>query len=256
MRISRIFQDQTLALSKVVQLDQEASHYVKRVLRMQMGDPLIIFNGKGGEYAAVIVACQDKQVKVQLNEFFEDKTASPLMITLAQAVSRGEKMDYTLQKAVELGVHRIVPLMTERVGVKLEAERAKTRLQHWQKIVVSACEQSGRTKVPTIEPLCELSAWLKTAEADLKLLLDPHTQTNFSPDLHPKHVALLIGPEGGLSAREVELAYEANFIPWHLGPRVLRTETAGIAAVSVLQYVWGDLGIKNKSHCARNSRAV
>lgn len=241
MRIPRIFQNQSLHAESVLQLDRDASHYVKQVLRMQPGQSLVIFNGEEGEYDAQIIESVGKVVKVQLQHCQVRVVESPLKIILAQAISRGEKMDFTLQKAVELGVHAIVPLMTERVGVKLDADRAANRLVHWQKVVISACEQSGRTYVPQVAPITHLTQWLTRAAGELKILLDPHGATSFDFATPVQEVSLLIGAEGGLSTRECELAYQAGFIGWHLGPRILRTETAGLSAIAVLQHRWGDL---------------
>lgn len=242
MRIPRIFQKQPLALGQSIQLDREASHYVKQVLRMQVGQSLDIFNGEGhGEFRSVIVKFHGKEVEVYLGAFNEGVKESPVKITLAQAISRGEKMDFTLQKAVELGVHAIVPLTTSRVGVKLDEARAKKRLAHWQKIVVSACEQSGRNFVPVVSEFTEFATWVKEVNAELKLLLDPHKENELSPEMSPSEVVLLVGPEGGFSQEERELAYQVGFMGWKLGPRILRTETAGMSAIALLQFMWGDL---------------
>lgn len=241
MRISRIFQDQSLQLGQTIKLDREASHYVKQVLRMQEGQSLDIFNKEGGEYRAVIAKIHSKDVEVYLGAFNEGIAESPLKIILAQAISRGEKMDFTLQKAVELGVHTIVPLTTKRVGVKLDKERAENRLAHWQKVVVSACEQSGRSFIPEVAAINSLEKWLPTVTSDLKLLLDPDAARPLSDEMSPKEVVLLVGPEGGFSKEECDLAYAAGFLGWKLGSRILRTETAGLTAISVLQFLWGDL---------------
>ncbi len=240
MRIPRIFQEQILSENQVLSLDQAASHYLRQVLRVEGGQVVDVFNHQGEEYRGV-VAIQGKQVNVCLETRLLRSVESPCRITLAQAISRGEKMDFTLQKAVELGVHAIVPLMTARVGVKLEVERAQRRLAHWHKVIVSACEQSGRTHIPVVSPIQLFAAWLPVVKSEAKIILDPHVQAKPLPQTPPKEGVLLVGPEGGFSEEERELAYRAGFVGWRLGPRILRTETAGLSAMSVLQFLWGDL---------------
>ncbi len=174
---------------------------------------------------------------------------SPLRITLAQGISRGERMDYTLQKSVELGVSRIIPLSTERCGVKFDAKRAAKRLQHWQGVIISACEQSGRNDIPEILPTISLHAWLDAhrvpcqQQEALRLLLHPRATQSLRQLTPPTgEISLLIGPEGGLSDNEIDMATQCGFEGIQLGPRVLRTETAGVAALAALQSYWGDLG--------------
>ena len=209
-----------------------------------MGEEVTLLNGEGGEYVAVITRIDKKTVAVQLNEFFSRDAESPLKLTLAQGISRGEKMDYTIQKAVELGVSRIVPLLTERCNVKLDEERRQKRFQHWQSIVVSACEQSGRNTLPEILAPQQLTSWLPSVQADQCFVLAPTADKKLKQFSLQKnaHVVLLIGPEGGLSPQEINAAAKHDFSPLVLGPRILRTETAAVAALTALQCCFGDLG--------------
>lgn len=242
--MTRVFQAIPLKSHTKVELDSEASHYLGRVLRMKSGDSLVIFNGEGGEHAAIVAEIDKKRVLIEVGEFNSRNTESPLTLCLAQGISRGEKMDYTIQKAVELGVSQVVPLLTERCTVKLDAEKRLKRLQHWQAIAVSACEQSGRNKIPEILTPQTLQQWLPTSKADLSLVLTPtapqklHEITTGSAI---NRVILLIGPEGGLTELEIDQAIKQGFLPLNLGPRILRTETAAVAALSVLQTIFGDM---------------
>lgn len=243
MSISRIFQPGALISGSVVDLEAQASHHLARVLRAKVGDSLTIFNGEGGEYEASIIAIDKKKVSVLIASYQPRETESQLTLYLAQGISRGEKMDYTIQKAVELGVKKIIPLMTERCSVKLDEERRQKRLQHWQSIVVSACEQSGRNRVPEILSPQSLNQWLQTVEADYYFVLAPlGTQKLNEISLQKDaRVVLLIGPEGGLSDQEMTQVSQKGFQPLNLGPRVLRTETAAVAALTALQCYFGDM---------------
>lgn len=239
----RIFQSIALQENSIVQLDEAATHHVARVMRAKVGDELVIFNGQGGEYDAVIEKIDKKIVTVKIKKFIAKNTESPLELYLAQGISRGEKMDYTIQKAVELGVKKIIPLFTERCNIKLDDERKEKRIQHWRSIVVGACEQSGRNIVPEILTPQSLNTWLKNVDADWKFVLAPHADRKLSEINFEKHsrIVLLIGPEGGLSDSEIQQAVQSGFMPLNLGPRILRTETAAVAAISVLQCVAGDM---------------
>jgi 16S rRNA (uracil1498-N3)-methyltransferase len=242
MPLTRIYQPSPLHFQTLLILDDQASHHLARVLRASVGDALILFNGQGGEFAAEITAIDKKKVEVKVMEFSPREVESPLHIQLAQGIARGEKMDFIVQKAVELGVSSIVPLITERCNVRLDQERQEKRLQHWQSVVISACEQSGRNRLPELSSPYSLEQWLGTVDADYRFVLSPHTDKKLSkaPMLPNSKVVLLIGPEGGLSDQEVSLAIENGFTPLNLGPRVLRTETATLAAVSALQTQYGD----------------
>ncbi|MGD9788560.1 MAG: 16S rRNA (uracil(1498)-N(3))-methyltransferase, partial [Sulfuricellaceae bacterium] len=201
-----------------------------------------LFNGEGGEYPATLTHIGKNNVTAKTGAWLERDSESPLEVRLAQAVSAGDKMDFTLQKAVELGIRAIQPLLAERCVVKLVGERAEKRAQHWQGVVVAACEQSGRNVVPAVAPLLTLPNWLGAQdETGLGLLLSPFAERSLS-DLPPPAgpVTLLIGPEGGFSDNEVKMAASRGFIPVRLGARVLRTETAALAALAAMQALWGD----------------
>jgi len=241
--MTRIYQPVPLAAHSTLQLDEKASHHLARVLRANVGEAVILFNGQGGEYHATISAINKKTVQVTIHQFVKREAESSLSIHLAQGISRGEKMDFVIQKAVELGVKKITPLITERCTVKLDNDRSEKRQQHWQAIAVSACEQCGRNQIPEIAPTQSLASWLATVKDQNNFVLSPHV-TDRLPDHLPEknaEVILLIGPEGGLSENEIQLSYKQNFMPLSLGPRVLRTETAPLVALTILQHQFGDL---------------
>lgn len=243
MFISRIYQAVSLSLHSTIHLDQKASHHLTSVLRATIDDKLTLFNGQGGEYEAVITHIDKKGVDVEIKNFSSREAESPIQIHLAQGIARGEKMDFIVQKSVELGVTKIFPLITERCNVRLDSEREEKRLQRWQSIIISACEQSGRNRVPEIAVPMTLKAWLSNVKADKCFVLSPHVQNKLLLDVSSSNasIALLIGPEGGLSDFEVETALQHGFLPLNLGPRVLRTETATISAITALQYRYGDI---------------
>lgn len=241
--MTRIFVATVLTASAELDLPDEAARHVAQVLRMRAGEALTLFDGSGGEYAAVIVDAGRRDVRVRIDQHHAVDRESRLDVTLAQCVSKGDRMDYTIQKAVELGVSRIVPLLSERSVVKLDAERWDKKLEHWRGVAVSACEQSGRTRVPEIVAVQKLDAWLAVpAEGRLRLVLAPTESVSLRTLDAAATIALLIGPEGGLSDAEIAAARRAGCIGIGLGPRVLRTETAGVATLAALQVLWGDLG--------------
>jgi len=242
--MTRIYQATPLSKNSTLTLDANASHHLAHVLRAKVGEKIILFNGHGGEYSSVIQQINKKNVVVAVNEFTATSVESALDIGLAQGISRGEKMDHTIQKAVELGVKKIIPLFTERCNVKLDAERSEKRLQHWRSIVISACEQSGRNDIPEIQMPQSFTQWVSHVHADFCLVLSPHAKKKLNDLAIPStaRVILLIGPEGGLSQQEIDFATQHHFLPLNLGPRVLRTETAAVAAMSALQSVYGDMG--------------
>jgi 16S rRNA (uracil1498-N3)-methyltransferase len=243
MPISRIYQNIPLATGLTLELDTNASHHLARVLRAAVGDKLIIFNGLGGEYNATIDAISKKSVHAIIAEFNPREAESPLDLWLAQGISRGEKMDYTIQKAVELGVKKILPLFTDRSTVKLDQERLAKRLEHWRAIAISAAEQSGRNRITEILTPTTLENSLPHMQTPWRFVLSPHVTQKlhtFQIDkLQP--TVLLIGPEGGLSDNEMLLTQSHNFLPLNLGPRVMRTETAAVAAITALQCYFGDM---------------
>jgi 16S rRNA (uracil1498-N3)-methyltransferase len=243
MRTIRIHVDQALAAGAEVTLPVQAGEHVARVLRLAAGDPLVLFNGDGCDYAAAIRSIDKREVRVQLLDRQAVARESPLRLTLAQGVARGEKMDLIVQKATELGAARIVPLLTERAEVKLDATRAEKRLAHWRAVAASACEQCGRAGLPEILPALPLSAWLASLAGDgaLRLALLPKAESS-ARELRPGDAGalLVVGPEGGLGERDTAALHEAGFRGLRLGPRILRTETAGLAALAALQALHGD----------------
>ena len=243
MRIPRIFTDRPLAVGGQCQLDDNAANHVGRVLRMQAGQALLLFNGDGQDYHATITEAGKKHVQVAVTEAAENETESSLRVVLAQTLSKGDRMDYAVQKAVEMGVSEIVPLTTERCDVKLKGDREDKRLRHWQQVAISAAEQCGRARVPEIQPVMTVQQWLEHARAcDLRLVLHHRTERSLNTLEKPSSIALMIGPEGGLTAEEIALAEDNGFLPVALGPRVLRTETAPVAAIALCQWLWGDIG--------------
>lgn len=239
---TRIFFAEPLAENQELPLPEAAFRHLVQVLRMQAGDTFVVFNGEGGEYAATLTQVEKKRALAHIGEHVTTDRESPLDLRLAQCVSKGERMDYTIQKAVELGVTRIQPLLSLRSVVRMDAERWDKKLEHWQGVIVSACEQSGRTRVPVLLPVLPLASWLTEAgQRGTGLTLDPQARQGLRAMPAPAGpVTLLVGPEGGLSAEELDAAYRAGFTGIRMGPRVLRTETAGVAALAALQAQWGD----------------
>lgn len=235
----RIYQAQPLT-SGMIKLDENGSHHLSRVLRAAIGDEIILFNGEGGEHHAVIRQINKKNVEAEIVKFVDRNVEPPVKIILAQGVARGEKMDFVIQKAVEMGVSEIVPIISERCNVRLDKEREQKRLQHWQAVVISACEQSGRNSIPTLHPQVALNQWLQNVKTDLKFVLSPHADTKLESVKQTSSAAILIGPEGGLTDAEVAESQKCGFAALQLGPRVLRTETAALAALAVLQFAFGD----------------
>jgi 16S rRNA (uracil1498-N3)-methyltransferase len=243
MRTIRIHADLPLMPGTDLSLPTQAGEHVARVLRLVAGDSLTLFNGDGSDYQASILAVGKREVTVRIDSKQDLHNESPLPLTLAQGVARGEKMDLIVQKATELGVVRIVPLLTERSEVKLDATRAEKRLAHWRAVAASACEQSGRARLPEITPALPLSAWLDRLVDDgaLRLALLPEA-IRASRELRFTAAGgvLVIGPEGGLGERDISALTVAGFDGLRLGPRILRTETAGLAALAALQALHGD----------------
>ncbi|KEA65177.1 Ribosomal RNA small subunit methyltransferase E [Marinobacterium lacunae] len=242
MRIPRVYHPGALTSGTRIELDENAFNHCVKVLRLGEGASLVLFNGDGHEFPAMLCDVSKKKAMVEIGEACSPQRESPLRLLVGQSISRGERMDYAIQKATELGVERIYPLFTERCEVRLNQERQEKRQRHWQQIAISACEQSFRCRVPEIEEPSTLTDWLSGIDAELKLVLHHHTAEPLGSLPRPSSVALLIGPEGGLTEDEVEQAMVAGFRPVAFGPRVMRTETAPVAAAAVLQYLWGDLG--------------
>ncbi|MGF6693534.1 16S rRNA (uracil1498-N3)-methyltransferase [Metapseudomonas resinovorans] len=238
MRLSRFFIDAPLALGQH-DLPEAQAHYIGRVLRLASGDPVQLFDGSGQEYLGELIEVGKKTVRVELREAFTGMAESPLRVHLGQGLSRGERMDWAIQKATELGVAQISPIVSERCEVRLKDERADKRLAHWRQVAISACEQCGRSVLPVIHSPVTLADWQRDVQADLKLVLHPVAEP-LAGHARPSSLAFLIGPEGGLSEAEVDAAKAAGFHAARLGPRVLRTETAPVVALSVAQQLWGD----------------
>jgi 16S rRNA (uracil1498-N3)-methyltransferase len=240
---TRLYVPAELQPGSTCALPAAQAHHAARVLRLAAGDAVTLFNGDGAEYAGTIGRASRDRVTVEIASRAEVDREAPLAVTLAQAISGGERMDYTLQKAVELGVGAIQPLSSMRSVVKLDAARAGRRLAHWQTVVGAACEQSGRNRVPPVAPVATLRAWLArgTAGHGLALLLSPRAATRLRDLARPAGgVVLLAGPEGGYAPEEEDMACRAGYAPVRLGPRVLRTETAAVAALAAMQALWGD----------------
>lgn len=243
MRTIRCFTDQPLAPGGVATLSESATGHLVRVLRLGVGDAVVLFNGDGKDFAATLRSVGKRGAEAEVTDARPVANESPLRITLAQGIARGEKMDWVLQKGTELGVAAFAPVSTDRTEVKLDAERAAKRLAHWQAILVSACEQSGRARLPRLAEPLSLANYAAAEAAPVKLVLDPTADLGLHDLSLPAaaDVALLVGPEGGLSERDLATARAAGFTGLRLGPRILRTETAGLAAIAALQAVYGDL---------------
>ncbi len=242
MSAPRFYVSAPLASGARLALPESAAHHAARVLRLRIGDAVTLFSGEGGEYGASIIAIGKRAVEVEIGAHLAIERESPLTIDLVQALSSGERMDATLQKAVELGVHSITPVMSERSVVRLQGERADRRAAHWQQVAVSACEQCGRNRVPEVRPLLSLTAFLSAPRpAALRWVLLPGADAALRDLPRPQQpIELLVGPEGGFSAAEAGRAQQAGFVPVRLGPRVLRTETAAPALLAAVQALWGD----------------
>ncbi|MDG9669782.1 16S rRNA (uracil(1498)-N(3))-methyltransferase [Hahella sp. CR1] len=242
MRNNRIFIDQPLDGLSQLTLTGDQANYVGRVLRMRPGDAFHLFSGDGRDFPAKVLAVGRRDVEVALSEPLAIDAESSLNVHLGQVVSRGERMDYAVQKATEMGVTALTPLLSERCEVRLDGERQDKRWRHWRQVSISACEQCGRARVPDIGDVTPLESWLQNVTADLKLILHPGDARAWSPAQRPASVCLLIGPEGGFTDEEVALAERHGFVHAPLGPRILRTETAPVAALALMQWLWGDFG--------------
>lgn len=242
MRTIRIYQPGTLVSGQVIELTAAANQHVGVVLRMQPGEQLTLFCGDNREFISTIEGAHKKKVTVRVGEAHHVDRESPRVIHLAQAVSKGERMELVIQKAVELGIASITPLLTAHCVVRLDVDRLAKKHAQWQNIAIAACEQSGRNKLPIIYPACSFDVFLQHCHATTKLILNPDAAKTWRDCIFPEgDIALLIGPEGGLSREEVNQAMMATFQPLCLGPRILRTETAAIVALGVLQALTGDL---------------
>jgi 16S rRNA (uracil1498-N3)-methyltransferase len=242
MRIPRIYTAQDLRIGREVLLPEQAGEHAVRVLRLERGHPLILINGDGREYDAALTSLARRAVTAVVTASREVDREPGLRITLAQSIARGEKMDWIIQKATELGVSHIAPLVTERTEVKLDEERAERRMAHWDSVIESACEQCGRTALPTLGAPQRLDKWLTSLQGnDLRCALMPEGDTSLKElTTIDDGIVIVVGPEGGLSDQDIAMLKHAQFIGLKLGPRILRTETAGLAALAALQALHGD----------------
>ncbi|MDC0603130.1 16S rRNA (uracil(1498)-N(3))-methyltransferase [Aliiglaciecola sp.] len=242
MRIPRIFHPDILKVDTICSLTDDASNHIANVLRLTQGHPIVLFNGDGNEYSAELTSVKKRAVTVTIDAKLQLSVESSLSVHLGQGVSRGDRMDFAIQKAVELGVEEITPLITERCGVKLSQERWAKKHQQWQKLIIAACEQCGRNIVPILHPCTPIARWVQQPTNQLRLTLHPKSDHRLRDlSIPPKGVRLLIGPEGGFSDNEVYMNEEAGFKTVQMGPRILRTETAALAAIAALQATHGDL---------------
>lgn len=240
-KMPRLYVPAAFVVGSDVALPDGPARHITRVLRMGEGAPLVLFDGQGLEAGVRLAEVSRKQTLARVEAVWSGRGESPLSVHLGQAISKGDRMDYAIQKAVELGVAAITPLYTERGDVRLKGDREDKKLAHWQAVAASACEQSGRAVVPQVNSPLALSAWLEERHEPLRLMLHLATGNVFDRQVRPASVALLIGPEGGLSESDIAAAQTADFMPLTLGPRVLRTETAPVVALTLLQHYFGDL---------------
>ena len=242
MRIPRFYCSEDIILDTPFLLDTEAGHHAASVLRLRADQAIVLFNGDGNEYSATIVDIERRKVTVVADACLTLSKESPLPLHLGQGIAKGDRMETVLQKSVELGVTTITPLITERCNVKLDDKRWQKKHEQWLKILHGACEQSGRNVIPTLNPATPLAPWLAQSSQQTRVILAPGSEKPLS-GLHYNHQGyrLLIGPEGGLSDSEVRQASELGFLPCSMGPRILRTETAALASISILQALHGDL---------------
>ena len=237
--VARFYVDAPLRAGGVCTLPEDSAHHAVHVLRLREGEEVTLFNGRGGEYAARIASMQRLKISIDLLQHRAVERESPLRITLVQGVSAGERMDSTVRKAVELGVAEIQPVLATRSVARPKGERAEGRRGHWQKIVIAACEQCGRNRIPEVQPLAALGDY-RAAEEGTKILLSPQAKLKLSEIPQSPAYVLAAGPEAGFTAEEEAALAAAGFVPASLGPRVLRTETAAVAALAALNALRGD----------------
>lgn len=240
MRISRLYVSEPLNCGQHLELDDDGAHYVRTVLRLAKDDKIVLFDGRGADFLSVLLEVSRNRVAVAVEQRQPRDVESPLTVCLGLGMARGDRMDLSVQKAVELGVNQITPIETERCLVQLKGDKRVQRFTHWQRIIQHAAEQSGRTVLPELSPITPLHQWVGSQQG-LRLFLDPYAKASLA-DLQPENmqVTLLTGPEGGFAEHEREAARAAGFIPVRLGSCILRTETASLAALSAVQMLWGD----------------
>jgi len=241
MRIHRVFTDQPLEPGRTIALAEDAAHYLSRVLRVTIGQPVVVFNGDGFDYSAEINRLDRGALGVMVQSRLPARPESPLQITLVQAVSRGERMDLTVQKATELGVTGVQPLFSARTEVRLKGEKLLRRMEHWRKVAISACEQSGRAHLPVLHAPVDLEEWTQGVSAARRIVCLPGADQSLASMEVKSAVELLVGPEGGFDDRELDVLARQGVVAVGLGPRILRTETAGAVAITILQALAGDL---------------
>lgn len=243
--MTRLYLPVPLAEGSLLPLSEAAARHAVQVLRLGPGAPLTLFNGEGGEYAATLESVGKRAVSVRVGRHDPVERESSLDLTLAQCVSKGDRMDYTIQKAVELGVRLIVPVLSARSVVRMDADRWHKKLDHWRGIIASACEQCGRNRLPELSPAIDLDRFLADAATSrdaLRLVLAPGGERMLRSLERAPATILLVGPEGGLTSVEITALQRGGYMALGMGPRVLRTETAGVAALAAMQALWGDLG--------------
>ncbi|MES9968611.1 MAG: 16S rRNA (uracil(1498)-N(3))-methyltransferase [Candidatus Thiodiazotropha sp.] len=241
MRIHRFFTSQELRTDLQITLEEDPAHHIQQVLRLRSGDEVVLFNTNGDEYAATLIQVTKQQVVAGIGNALRHEAESRLRIHLLLGLSRSERMDFAIQKATELGVGQITPILTERCVVKLNEKKSTSRLKHWRRIVINACEQSGRCRVPMIDKALDYAEAVDHVEAGTSILLDHRSQTTLHQIEPPQtNLCILIGPEGGLTSTEREFAMQRGFVGVRLGPRIMRTETAPLASIAAVQTLWGD----------------
>lgn len=242
MATPRFYSSEKLAPGSLIKLSDNAAIHASRALRMKVGDNAVLFNGDGNDYLCTLTFMSKSEVSAKIKSVLANNAESPLDINLIQAISSGDRMDFTIQKAVELGVNWIQPISSQRSVVKLTGDRAEKRREHWQNVVISACEQSGRALIPQVAAASSLPKWLGQTQNDgLRIILSPYATQSLHDLQKPEGtIHLLIGAEGGLTEDEINLATTHQFIPVRLGNRILRTETAALTAIAALQMQWGD----------------
>lgn len=240
MRTHRLHTEQRLREGAEVYVSGKRAHYLSRVLRIVSGQSLILFDGSGKDFMAEVVRPGKKEVVLQVGESCVARPESPLRISVVQAIGRGERMDWALQKCTEMGVSSFVPLVSERVEVRIHPDKLERRMEHWRHVIISACEQSGRSVVPAIAAPCSLSDYLATSASSPRLVLDPEAEKPLAGVGYSEAFEIIIGPEGGFSDAEFEAMKSRQVRPVSVGPRIMRTETAGAVAAAVLQALHGD----------------
>lgn len=239
--LPRIYTNTVIETNQILTISKEVTHHLVTVLRLRPGNIVYLFNGEPGDYQGEIIST-GKLAEIKIQNFIPRTTESNLIIELGQGLSRSDRMDLTLQKATELGVRTITPVLTEKCQIKLKEDRTERKISHWENILISASEQSGRTTIPQLNAPLSIAEWITQPFTGLSIVLDPDSTTPLQAIKEkPSAIRVLIGPESGLSEREVTLAKSKGFQAIHIGPRILRTETAGIAAITLLQYCFGDL---------------